>query len=223
MIGPAGGQMVLSRPFLASAIITIALGVAACNRTADSANGGVSADDADLSRKAGQLIMVGFRGPELAPAIRETLRELHPGGVCLYAQNITGAEQVGKLNDDLLLCLDEWMPPFIAIDQEGGVVVRIYDGATVFPSMMALGATRSPQLALAAGETFGRELRLLGFNMNLAPVLDTPENLAIGSRAFSDDPRLIAQLGSAFVMGQQEMGIATVAKHFPGAGSSHGD
>src|SRR2546423_1717497 len=89
--------------------------------------------------------------------------------------------------------------------------------------MMALGATRSPRLALAAGQTFGRELRLLGFNMNLAPVLYTPENLAIGSRSFSDDPRLIAQLGSAFVMGQQEMGIATVAKHFPGEGSSHGD
>src|SRR2546423_11968034 len=89
--------------------------------------------------------------------------------------------------------------------------------------MMALGATRSPRLALAAGQTFGRELRLLGFNMNLAPVLDTPENLAIGSRAFSDDPRLIAQLGSAFIVGQQRTGVATVAKHFPGEGRSHAD
>src|SRR5437016_13340493 len=161
--------MVISRTFLPSAMITIALGFAACNRTADSANGSVNPDDADLSRKAGQLMMVAFRGPELTPAIRETLRELHPGGVCLYAQNVTGAERAGKLNDDLRLCLDEWMPPFIAIDQEGGVVVRIYDGAPVFPSMMVLGATRSPQLALAAGETFGRDLRLLGVNMNLAP------------------------------------------------------
>jgi beta-N-acetylhexosaminidase len=59
--------------------------------------------------------------------------------------------------------------------------------------------------------------------MNLAPVLDTPENLAIGSRAFSDDPRLIGQLASAFIVGQQGKGVATVAKHFPGEGRSHGD
>lgn len=214
--------MVAYRTSLAATAMVTALALPACRPSTDS----MSPDNPrilDLSRKAGQLMMVGFRGPELTPAIRETLRDLHPGGVCLYAQNITSAEQVGHLNDELRLCLDQWLPPFIAVDQEGGVVVRIYDGVTVFPSMMALGATRSPQLAVAAGKTFGRELRLLGFNMNLAPVLDTPQNLAIGSRAFSDDPRLIAQLGSAFVSGQQEAGVATVAKHFPGEGRSHGD
>src|SRR5437016_8517283 len=161
--------MITSRTALAAAAITAALGFGVYRETANSSHCQLKSDGGGLSRKAGQLMMVGFRGPELTPAIRETLRELHPGGVCLYAQNVTDAEQVGKLNDDLRLCLDEWMPPFIAIDQEGGVVVRIYDGATVFPSMMVLGATRSPQLALAAGETFGRDLRLLGVNMNLAP------------------------------------------------------
>ena len=203
--------------------IVAALTFTACR---PSNNSSISATDPgflELSRNAGQLMIVGFRGPELTPQIRDTLRELHPGGICLYAQNISSAEQVGRLNDQLRSWLDEMLPPFIAVDQEGGIVVRIYDGVTVFPSMMAVGATRSPALAMAAGKTLGGELRLLGFNMNLAPVLDTPENPAIGSRAFSDDPRLIAQLGSAFIRGQQEAGMATVAKHFPGEGKSHGD
>ena len=215
--------MSTSRAVPLAALIAVAIALPACRRAADSSIAATGPERLELSRKAGQLMMVGFHGPELTPPIRDSLRELHPGGVCLYAQNITSASQVGKLNDELRRSLDDWMPPFIAVDQEGGVVVRIYDEVTVFPSMMALGATREPQLALAAGATFGRELRLLGFNMNLAPVLDTPENLAIGSRAFSDDPRLIGQLGSAFITGQEEAGIATVAKHFPGEGQSHGD
>ncbi|MFL6514440.1 MAG: glycoside hydrolase family 3 protein [Chthoniobacterales bacterium] len=176
-----------------------------------------------MDRAIGQLMMVGFHGPALTSEIRETLTQLHPGGVCLYAHNIIGVEQVARLNDELRSCLDDPLPPFLAVDQEGGVVVRLYDGVTVFPSSMALAATRSARLAFEQGKVVGQELRLLGFNMNLAPVLDGPENLAIGTRAFSDDSRLIAQLGSAFISGQEESEIVTVAKHFPGEGHSHDD
>ncbi len=205
------------------AAAALALQLAGCSHSTVSAVRDENIGGLDLERSAGQLMMVGFHGPALTPEISETLTELHPGGVCLYAHNITGAEQVARLNDDLRSCLGDPLPPFLAVDQEGGVVVRLYDGVTVFPSSMALAATRSVRLAFEQGKVVGQELRLLGFNMNLAPVLDGPENLAIGTRAFSDDPRLIAQLGSAFISGQQESDIVTVAKHFPGEGHSHDD
>src|SRR5262249_38626638 len=102
-----------------------------------------------------------------------------------------------------------------------GNVVRLTDGVVVLPGNMALGATRSPQLAFRAGGAQGEDLRLVGFNMNLAPVLETsgdPRNPTIGTRAFGDDAALAAELGAAFVRGQQQAGIATVAKHFPGHG-----
>ncbi len=183
-----------------------------------------SPEEIDLEQKVGQLMMVGFKGTELTPSIREALCKLQPGGVCLYAQNITGPAQVANLNEKLRSCLrNNGIPPFLAVDQEGGTVVRIDNGVTVFPGAMALGATRSVSLAGKAGCVQGRELRLLGFNMNLAPVLDIPDNPAIATRSFSDQPELIAKLGRAYVQGQQEANIATVAKHFPGEGHSHTD
>lgn len=176
-----------------------------------------------LARKVGQLMMVGFKGPEVTPEIRKTLRELQPGGICLYKQNITGAREVAKLNDDLRACLDADNPPFLAVDQEGGVVVRIDDEVTAFPGAMALGATGSVALAAQAGAAQGKDLRLLGFNMNLAPVLDVPNNPAIGTRSFGDQPQLISALGTAYVTAQQNQMIATIAKHFPGEGHSRDD
>jgi beta-N-acetylhexosaminidase len=212
--------MIQGKDFIA--FVAVVLALAGC-RASPTISDSDSAERLELERQAGQLMMVGFRGPELTADIRQTLCDLHPGGVCLYAQNITGIEQVAKLNEEIRRSLDDILPPFIAIDQEGGTVVRIYDGVTVFPGNMALGATRSPRLALEAGKAIGHELRLLGFNMNLAPVLDVPENPAIASRSFGNDPRLIAELGSAFISGQQAVGMATVAKHFPGEGHSHTD
>ena len=106
--------MIYPRTFIAAVILLVGLAFFARYRpTGDSSSSHViNPDQADLNRAAGQLMMVGFHGPELTPAIRDTLRELHPGGICLYAQNITSAQQVGKLNDDLRLALDDWMPPF---------------------------------------------------------------------------------------------------------------
>ncbi len=176
-----------------------------------------------LAQKVGQLMMVGFKGPEVTPEIRETLRELQPGGICLYKQNITSARQVAKLNDDLRACLGENNPPFLAVDQEGGVVVRIDDEVTAFPGAMALGATGSADLAAKAGAAQAKGLRLLGFNMNLAPVLDVPNNPAIATRSFGEQPQLISALGSAYITAQQNEMIATVAKHFPGEGHGNDD
>jgi beta-N-acetylhexosaminidase len=91
---------------------------------------------------------------------------------------------------------------------------------------MALGATRSPELAAAAGRVLGRELLALGCNLNFAPVLDLATHLesnVVGLRAFSDDPRLTARLGAALLGAMQEAGVLATVKHFPGHGATQLD
>jgi beta-N-acetylhexosaminidase len=179
-----------------------------------------------LEARVGQLMMVGFYGSDLDEDVEELVRGHLVGGVCLFRHNITSAEQAARLNDGLRRLLIDHIPPFLALDQEGGNVVRVNDQVVVLPSNMALGATRSAELAYAAGRAQGEDLRRLGFNMNLAPVLDVnlnPRNPVIGVRSYGDSVPLVSELGRAFVRGQQDAGLVTVAKHFPGHGSTDAD
>jgi beta-N-acetylhexosaminidase len=183
-------------------------------------------DRMSLEDKVGQLMMVGFGGTVVDDSVRELLNQKRVGGVCLFGRNIQSAAQISKLNDDLQSAVTQGIPLFIAVDQEGGNVVRVDDGNVVLPGNMALGATRDSALAFAAGKAQGLDLRRLGFNMNLAPVLDVnsnPRNPVIGVRAFGDNVKLVSELGNAFILGQQTANIATVAKHFPGHGSVDSD
>lgn len=179
-----------------------------------------------LEEKIGQVMMVGFSGMAVDQSIAELLQRGHVGGICLFKRNIESAEQVAKLNDDVRGLFEGHVPPFIAVDQEGGNVVRLSDRNVVLPGNMVLGATRDAQLAYEAGRAQGDDLRRLGFTMNLAPVLDVnsnPRNPVIGIRAFGDDVRLVSELGVQFVRGQQAARIVTVAKHFPGHGAVEAD
>ncbi len=179
-----------------------------------------------VEQKVGQLMMVGFGGQSMDPKIEELVKGLEVGGICIFKRNIADPTQLARFNDSLRKLLADAVPPFIAVDQEGGNVVRISDGVTVLPGNMALGATRSSKLAWEAGKEQGEDLRRLGFNMNLAPVLDVnrnPSNPVIGIRSFSDQVTLVSQMGADFVRGQQEANIATIAKHFPGHGSVDSD
>ncbi|MGQ0504366.1 MAG: beta-N-acetylhexosaminidase [Myxococcaceae bacterium] len=179
-----------------------------------------------LEQKVGQLMMVGFAGTEVDEGIVALLQDMHVGGVCLFKRNVTNADQVAKLNAGIQSAMKDEVAPFIAVDQEGGNVVRVQEGAVVLPGNMALGATRSKQLAHDAGKALGLSLRQLGFNMNLAPVLDVnvnPKNPVIGIRSLSDQPELVTELGAELVRGQQEANIVTVAKHFPGHGNTDAD
>ena len=179
-----------------------------------------------LEQKVGQVMMVGFGGQVMDGSIEALLKGLQVGGVCMFGRNISGAEQIAQLNDEVRVAMADSIPPVIAVDQEGGNVVRIADGNVVLPGNMALGATRDTALAYEAGLAQGEDLRRLGFNMNLAPVLDVntnPKNPVIGIRAFGDDVALVSTMGAQFVKGQQAADIATVAKHFPGHGAVDAD
>ncbi|NMD42777.1 MAG: glycoside hydrolase family 3 protein, partial [Firmicutes bacterium] len=177
-----------------------------------------------VEEKVGQVILSYFTGAEFAPA-RE-LRELPLGGVILFdgAGNIESPSQVAALTEQIQqAALDSGVIPlFIAVDQEGGAVARLTEGVTVFPGNMALGAAGSEELAALSAAVIARELRILGINLNFAPVVDVnsnPDNPVIGVRSFGSDPREVARLGRAMVAPYSREKVIATAKHFPG----HGD
>ncbi len=172
-------------------------------------------------RRAGPLVWVGFEGLSPPDDVLARVRDGDVGGVTLFARNIRDARQTR----DLVRALHEARRVPIAVDQEGGNVVRIGFG-TVFPSAMAFGATRDPELVARAAEMVARELKALGIGVLLAPVCDVnvePRNPAVGTRAFSDEPALCATLAAAFVRAAQGAGVACTAKHFPGHGATDVD
>lgn len=169
----------------------------------------------------GARLMVGFLGTEPSAALRDLLHETRAGSVILFARNIIDAAHAR----DLVAGIRELVPwpLLVAVDQEGGVVVRVEQGATVFPGNMALGAAGSESLALAQGRESGRQLAWMGFDLNLAPVIDlqtNPMNPGIGVRSLGADPALAVRLARALCAGHAESGVGACLKHFPGKGAA---
>lgn len=172
-------------------------------------------------RRAGPLVSIGFDGTSPPDDVLDLLREGDIGGITLFARNVRDAPQTR----DLVRALHEARPVPIAVDQEGGSVVRV-GFLSVFPSAMALGATRDPALVERVARAVATELRSLGVGVLLAPVCDVnseARNPVIATRAFSDDPALCAELAAAWVRGAQSAGVACTAKHFPGHGATPRD
>ena len=149
----------------------------------------------------------------------EDLLDRGIGGVVLFSRNLRDPGQIRDLTAAIRRRASG--PVHIALDQEGGHVVRIGEPLTRFPSAMALGATRSEVLTFAAAKASGEELHALGVDVVLAPVLDVatdPRNPTVGARSFGADPDLVARLGIATLLGYRAAGITAVPKHFPGHG-----
>lgn len=202
-----------------------------------------------LEQKVGQLFVQNVYGTDAttpdernvplygvaSPA--EVVRKYHLGGVIYFAwtDNVGSPEQVVALSNGLQHAAltnghgrsKVEIPLQIAIDQEGGLVTRIGPPATQFPGAMALGAGRSADDARTAADIIGSELLAMGVNTDFAPVCDVnvnPLNPVIGTRSFSSDPQLAAELAAAQVLGfQVDGGVAASAKHFPGHGDTDTD
>ncbi len=179
-----------------------------------------------LEEKLGQLFLVYFEGPLLSPALEEMIRDYHVGGLIFYsiAGNIQTLPQVAQLIADAQA--QARIPLWMGIDQEGGPVVRITEGVTVFPSAMAVAAAGSLEKAETMARILGVELKSLGFNLNFAPVVDVnsnPRNPIIGIRAFGSDPKQVADYGLAMLRGYRQAGILCTPKHFPGHGDTSMD
>ena len=183
----------------------------------------------DTTSLAGRRLWIGIPGPELDDETRRLLDEIRPGGshplppqhrVDGAGQRGSTAELAGSGSGDGL---------HVAVDQEGGLVVRFDRELTVFPGNMALGAAavREPSLGEHLAEAQGRiaafELRELGITVNLAPCCDLAtrgDNPGLGTRAFAAWPRLAGRLAAAMVRGHSELEVVSTLKHFPGLGNA---
>lgn len=177
-------------------------------------------DDDEL---VGQLLMIGIDGvSRLSQASQDRLRAVGPGAILLFGYNVSDkpAMLAGLLAQARDAAGVRGLPPFIAIDHEGGSVYRFKGGLTRLPSAQVLGAA-GEEAARTAGRVAGSELLALGVTMNLAPVV---EALSDANRAFlvdrvwSADPVTAGSLSAGFIDACQAQGVAACAKHFPGNG-----
>ncbi len=185
-------------------------------------------DNESLERLAAAVLCVGFPGAAARDVPLDELRELAPGGVVLFGRNVTDVARTRALVDAVVqtIAATAGAPPYVAIDQEGGRVVRLTSGAHEIPSMMALGACGDVALAERVGLLVADDLRRAGVTVDFAPVLDLatePLSAVVGTRSFGDDPVRVAEIGLAFARGLERGGVVAVFKHFPGHGATAAD
>ncbi len=171
----------------------------------------------------GRRLLLGAPPGEIGEAALALLRQTGAMGLVLFRSNVTPQlrKQLTWLRERL------GRPVVMAIDHEGGQVMRHLAGCAPWPGNYALGRVaqrdraQAERWAEAVGWELGQELRALGIGWNLAPVLDVlgdRPNPALGGRAFGSDPEVVTRLGLAMVRGMQQAGVVPCGKHFPGLG-----
>ncbi len=174
-----------------------------------------------LPEKIGQLFMV----PTGGSALNEYVTSLHIGGLLLFGSDAATFAQGHALVQTAQNAAK--IPLLISTDQEGGGVAQMSNGGGVtrLPTARQYGFTGTPAQVYQDALFVGRQLKALGVNMDLAPVLDVERNAysADGSRSYGADPALVARLGLAAIQGYQAAGVAATAKHFLGLGEIAGD
>jgi beta-N-acetylhexosaminidase len=178
-----------------------------------------------LKEKIGQMFMAGFAGPAPSKGILKLIKDFQLGGVILFRRNLRTPAQAAKLCNALQTRSSK-MPLLISIDQEGGRISRLPEGFTIFPGGSRLAACGSTEWVYRVAEATARELRAVGINMNMSPVLDVntnPANPVIGDRAFSASATRVSTLGLTTVAGLQDNNVVACGKHFPGHGGTGAD
>ena len=173
----------------------------------------------NLEAYVGQKLVIGIPGTRITPEIVRHFQELQAGGLILYRINFESPVQLRTLITDLEEALGRHL--LVTADHEGGRVIMFREGITVFPDNLAVGKTGNIDYARQQGEIEAKELRRLGVDVNLGPVLDVlTESYSpnIGIRSYGQDPRLVAEMGTARLAAMQQFGLSACAKHFPGKG-----
>ena len=183
----------------------------------------------ELHDHVGRLFMAGMPGPRLDAGTVSLIRDRGPGGIILFKRNIVDPLQVAALTNDLQETALKYhgVPLFLGVDQEGGRVARLREPFTCFPGNSAIGdGPGSHEMAAVFGRVTATEMRLVGLNMNMAPVLDVPKgpmDQVLQNRTFGEDPGRVGNLGRIVIKSLQENGVMAVGKHFPGLGKARLD
>ncbi|HET7556715.1 MAG TPA: beta-N-acetylhexosaminidase [Rhodanobacteraceae bacterium] len=170
------------------------------------------------------MLVIGLEGLELTDADLRRLRAPQVSGAILFSRNFGNRAQLNALIAAIRSERDEPFP--ICVDQEGGPVQRFREGFTRLPPLARIGElyARDRAAALAMAEmhawVMASELRANDVDLSFAPVMDLARgNRIIGERAFHADPKIVSELGLAYLRGMRLAGMAATLKHFPGHGT----
>lgn len=180
-----------------------------------------------LEQQVGQFFYIGLPGTDLDQETRDLITEVQPGGIIIFGRNVASAQQVRDLIDGV----SELLPhkPLVGVDQEGGLVDRLRKIFTPMPAARSIREHGDLAAARTLGRVTGQVLRMLGFNMNFAPVMsimtDERDLLSNGlySRSFGRSPGEVLGYTTVYLRGLQETGMIGCLKHFPGIGAGEVD
>ena len=173
-----------------------------------------------IEEKVGQMMGFAFYGTEYSEELRMQIEDIQVGLVIYFKDNCDNPRQIFNLNK--IINERSKIPPFISLDQEGGMVARVTEGIVQSPGAMAISACEKPEYAYKLAYNMGKDMVKLGFNFNFAPVGDinnNPLNPVINVRSYSEDPEVVCTYVKEAVKGYHDAGMMTSIKHFPG----HGD
>ena len=180
-----------------------------------------------LEQQIGQFLFVGLPGTELDADTRALLKEVQPGGIIIFGRNVAGPEQLRSLLDGVREIVE--IPPLFGIDQEGGLVDRLRRIFTPMPAARTIRQHGDLAAARQLGRVTGEVLRMLGFNINFAPVMsimtEDRDLLSNGlySRSFGRSPGEVLGYTTVYMRGLQGTGLLGCLKHFPGIGAGEVD
>ena len=240
---PSHGALSLSRMkmlSIAAVVVSGTVALAGCSSGGgaqsdpNSSQGAANADCSnlqqvarwDLDRRLAQLLMGAVYSDSGETAINAAVKAIAKGQV--GGVNFLGESSYAYSNNELAQAVDAGgeVPPFLAVDEEGGRVQRLGDEVGYVPSAREMAATMSPDEVRQEARRIGKAMKKLSLNMDLAPVVDVSDQAeyeVIGDRSFSDNPQTGTKYAGAFAEGLQDQNIVPVLKHFPGLGSGSGN
>lgn len=175
---------------------------------------------------SGVFIFAGVDTNNFNNSILKFLKKIKPSGIVIYGEGYEGPKELKKILDDIKRGVDPNI--FIAVDQEGGKVQRLKKGWTKIPSAETVGSffekTRDVRVIYELGKIIAIEMKAVGVNMNLAPVLDIGyEKSYIKERAYSSNVNIVEEVTLSLIAGMQDHYLIACGKHFPGHGPTSVD
>ena len=170
-------------------------------------------------KEGGEIFVLGYQGSQPAAEFFQLIENYRIGGIIFFERNIPSPKALQEQIADFKKSADH--PLFFMVDQEGGKVNRLKQDFPTFPGNKVYGDKRDFQGAEEAFRVTARELKKIGINVNLAPVVDVAqeESNYMAERSFGTDPGLVSQFTKIAIEAIHREGIFACAKHFPGIGN----